>query len=126
MKIFELIKARQVFEEISQRKLPIAVAWKISKFLSKADSDYKFYTERMAEIIREYSLKDDKGVPVQEGGGFKINPELKNECIQKVQELEAVEIDIPDIIFTLEELKDIAFSPTEMNNIAIFIQEEQE
>lgn len=124
MKIFELIKARQVFEEISQQKLPISIAWKISKFLSKIDTDYKFYAERMAEIIREYSLKDDKGAPIQEDGGFKINPELKEECVQKVQELEAVEIEIPDITFTLEELKDISFSPAELKTISAFVKEE--
>ena len=126
MKIYELIKARQVFEGVAKQKLPASTAWKVSKLLNKSAEDYKFYLERMSEIVRDYSLKDDEGNPVMEGDGFKINPELKDECVEKVKELEHVELDAPNVNFTLDELNCTTFSPAEINDIAFFIQEEQE
>ena len=66
----------------------------------KLDDDQKVYEDKRIELCNEFSLKDDSGKPLVDGGNFLFSEEgreLFEEAIKKLQE------EMPDVTKTIIE-----------------------
>lgn len=123
MKIGKLIYIKGVFTPLCQEKLSPRLSYKLMKFISKIEIEEAFFNEKMKEIIDAYAEKGEDGNFIALDGGIKIKDECKIECNKALAELHAVEVEAPNITFTLDELSEVKLSVEDMMALDEFIKE---
>lgn len=93
-------------------KLPFKTAYKFAKLGEIIESETKFFQEKMQEIISNYSEKDENGQPAlaEDGASIKIQEAKVAECQKEINELNNVEVELPNIFFTIEELEALSLT----------------
>ena len=123
MKIIDLINAKNAFNLSCKFGGDMQLAFKVVKFVKSVEEESNFYNDKYKEIILKYTEKDKEGNPVQTENGVKI----KNKCAEKfTQELNAlneVEVKMPEVKFTFEELGKCDLTGTGLYSIYPFIKE---
>lgn len=114
--IKDVVDTRITVGELLKQKLPIKIAYRISKLANKLASEYKFYEEKRLELVKEYGekVKDDEGNETDNIQVTKKNETKFYEELNKIVDLE-VEIDYDPI--SIEELGNIQIEPKLLNPI---------
>jgi hypothetical protein len=83
--------------------------YKLSNLAKIIDEKTAFYREKFQEILKEYGEFDKDGnlIPTEDGNGIKVRPGTEQECIIKINELQMLEVDMPEIKFDIEDFGDI-------------------
>jgi hypothetical protein len=125
MLITNIIQCSDSCAKLSTTKLPFKTAYKLSKLSKAIEDEVAFYREKMQELINEYGQKDEDGdlVFIDNGQGIALKPETQAECYAKIAELEALDIELPDIKFSVDEFADTTLSLEELQPILPFIEE---
>ena len=124
MKLQKIIKAKQVIMEHATEKVAPALGYKLLKLCKAIETEEEFFNKKMADIIETYCKKNEDGSYVEnQKGGLEIKDGKIDECNEAIKELNAVEVDIPDITFTIEELSELKLSVTDLMWIDDFIKE---
>lgn len=125
MNILKIINAKRAFSNYLDAKLPPAVAYKIMKFVRAADTEESFYQTELRKIVEQYGLRNEDGsFATSNDGNILLVEETVEECRKKVDELDSLEIDFPDIHFTLNELSGLSMTVREMDAISAFISDD--
>lgn len=114
-----------VYDKIKDQVIPIQIAYKWSRLLKPLQEASDFYYTELNKIIRLYGEKDENGnlVSLEHGEGVKVSPDKIEEAQTKINELSSLEVDLPDITFSLEELENFKLSLEEFNQFLPFIRE---
>ena len=124
MNIITLINSANIFERFAQTKLSSKLAYKIMKFCKSVAIEEEFYNTKRNEIINMYAVKDAEGqIVVGDDGMISIVPDKLAEANTAIQELNAIEVEAPNIKFTLDELEGLELSIAEMFVLDEFITE---
>lgn len=123
MKIGKLVYTKSVLAPLCKEKLSPRLSYKLMKFISKIEEDEAFFNEKMREIVDMYGEKDAEGNLVSLDGGIKIKEECRSECNKAVAELHAIDVEVPNITFTLDELSEVKLSVEDMMALDEFIKE---
>ena len=107
MKILTLINAKRAFSNYLDAKMPTVVAYKIMKLVCAAGQ-----------------RNEDGSIATKSDGSVPLAKETLMECRQKIDELDSLDVEAPDIHFTLEELSCISITVREMNAISVFISDD--
>ena len=59
MKIYQLLSLPALYNSISDKNLPFALAYKLSKLATQVNEELKFYQENLTKIIEEYGEKEN-------------------------------------------------------------------
>ena len=104
-------------------KLPIKTAYKISRLSNAIDQEIAFYQTKFREIVEEHCQKDESGnyVPTADGRGFQIIPGKEAECNQAMIDLHSLEIELPDITFSIDEFDGMELTVNDLSGIMPFI-----
>ena len=111
--------------ELSNAKLPVKVAYAITKNINKINVELEAYNKEKAKLINKYGEKDEKGkLNVNENG---IIP-LKEEHIEDykdIKELLSIENEIDIHMIQLDDLlnSDYNISPSELMTIDFMIND---
>jgi hypothetical protein len=118
-----ILNFSQFYSLTTSQKLPIKVAYKLSRLATAIESEVTFYQTKFREILNEYCLVDDNGnyVPTDDGQGFKIQPGKEIECNQAMADLHSLEIELPDITFNIDEFDGLELRIQDLNGIMPFI-----
>ena len=109
MNIITLLNISSTLSQYVQTKVSSRLAYKIMKFCKSVATDEEFYSEKKREIVDMYAVKDENGqISVDENGMINIIPDKIAEANAAMQELNSIEVEIPNIKFTLEELDALA------------------
>lgn len=108
-----------LMEFLDREDLGTNLVYWMSKFLSKTDSDYDFYTNEMRKIYDKYAQKSDDENSI-------FVPREKVELFKKaVKELEETEAEDPKVRFKLSELSSgLKLSMKQMYPLLDFVDEE--
>lgn len=100
MLIGEIFKIRNILQSIKSAKIPIKTSYQIAKFLQATEVNGTFYQEKYQEIITTYAERAEDGsfVVAEDGQSVKIDNARTQECLLLIKELEAMEVDIPEIL----------------------------
>lgn len=109
-----------VYPKLKTQTLPLKLSYKLTKFFNAADVELKFMQDRYKEIIDKYTQKDENGNILFDEHGNRI---YIGDFSKEVQDLLNLEVDMPDIMFKLEELENIQLSLEEFEVLFPFIQE---
>lgn len=125
LKMSNIIALKGVCENLKSQKTSVKTAYKISKILNAVEKEFEFYQTKFAEIVNEYSEKDENGQPVliNGGQGVKIQPDKISEAQTKMVELEAIEVDLTTSPLTLDELEGLEISISDMQTLSYIIEE---
>lgn len=113
------------YNVVKDQKIPIKTAYKLSRLAKSIETEIQFYQEKLREIIQKHAILDENGQPVftEENGGVKLIEGHETECYTEMQELQDLDVEIPDITFTLDEFANVELTLDEMNNFMSFIQD---
>lgn len=124
MNITELLHAGAVLNQLAQTKTTSTLAYKIMKFCKSVAVEEEFYNNKRAEIIKEYSVKDEQGNPViSEDGIVDIIVEKRQEAFSAMNDLNNIKVEAPNIKFKLTELEGFELSASDMFALDAFIEE---
>lgn len=124
MNILLLLNAKRVFVQLSQVKLPAQFAYKIMKFCKSIEVEEEFYYKKKSELINIYAARDaDGNLIVNNDDTVKILDGYLNEANAAMQELNNMEVEVPNIKFSLAELDGLHLSVADMYALDPFISE---
>lgn len=124
MNIITLINTANIFNQFAQIKISSKLAYKIMKFCKSVATEEEFYNKKRNEIIDEYAVKDETGQVVADDDGIiKIMPDKIAEASAAMTELNSVDVGVPNVKFTLDELEELEFSVFDMFALDAFIEE---
>ena len=123
MKLIESINFVSFYEKIKEQKMPISLAYKLSKLYHKVKEDETFYHTKLREILYKYGELDEQGnlIPIDDGKGIKIKPDQQIACLTDINELQDTISDIQFDPLALDELKDLEVTPSDIEGIIEFI-----
>ena len=123
MKMYEILDFSKVYNSIKDEKMSIKTAYKLNKLIKKIEEENNFYNIKFHEIIEQYAEKDEQGeYQYIDENSIKIKEGKEQECYKKVSELQNLEIETPNITFSIEELGDINLTIDTVNMLMPFIE----
>lgn len=124
MKMYEILDFSKVYNSVKDEKMSIKTAYKLNKLIKKIEEENNFYNIKFHEIIEQYAEKNDQGeYQYIDENSIKIKEGKEQECYKKVSELQNLEIETPNITFSIEELGDINLTINTVNMLMPFIEE---
>lgn len=124
IKLSEILNFQNFYSKIKDKKLSIKTAYKFTKIFHVMDEEIKFYQTKLKEICETYGEKnEDNSFIFTEDGGIKIKEDKVTECQREIQALSNFTVEIPDFVFTIEELGDLELSVDDLYPVLKFIAE---
>ena len=121
----QVLALQPVYDLIKKKTLPIKTAYKLSRLFKVIDSEARFYTEQLNTIIEQYALRDENGdkVTTNEGNSIQIAPDYIDLTSKKINELLSLDVELPDLMFSLDELDSLGLTMEEVNAFFPLIQD---
>ena len=122
----QILSFRQHVGSFLEQKLPLPVAYKLTKINSAVAKEAEFYNEKFNEIVDKYSKKDDNGnvVMSDDGEQIMIQDDLISECNQALEELMDLEVDINNFNLKIEDFgENIECTAADIEAISPFLNE---
>lgn len=111
------------YEKISSKKFDINTQYKLIKIHKAIKDEEEIYQEQLQINCEPYFEKDEFGNPViNEQGGYKIQQNKMAECYLLMTQMNNLDVQIPDIYFTLDELEKLDLNLEEMEILLPFIK----
>ena len=125
MKIMDLLSFSNFYNQIKNEKINFQLAYKIEKLKREVDFHLNFYEENLNSLILQYADKEEDGElkKTNDGQGIAIQKGKEKECEEKINELINLEIEKPNISFSLDEFNSIQLSIENLKAIMPFINE---
>jgi hypothetical protein len=123
LKMHNILGFSNLYETVKAQKLPMKTAYKFAQLARAVEVELQFYQDKFNTIIREYGLFDENGqlVPTEDGSGIKLREGTEVECYGAIGELQAIDIELPDITFTIEEFSNVELTVVEMDVLMPFM-----
>lgn len=121
-----IVNSINILGELNNARLPIKVAYAITKNINKIDSELKAYNEEKAKLIDKYGEKDKEGkLKADEYGNVTLNKERIKDWNRDIKELLSIENEIEIHMIQLDDLLNIDYtiSPAEFSLIDFMIKE---
>lgn len=111
-----------IFQRISNAKFNIDTQYKLLK-LKKAIAEEEEIYEQQLERLKEYCLRDENGNFIRnEDGGLAVDAERIEECTAIVTEINNIQVQVPDLYFSLDELSPLELTFSELEALDPFIK----
>ena len=121
--INELVQIGNLCEKFSNRVVSARLAYKLAKLSKAISEDINFYQEKYIEYLEMFGERDENGDFVSNKGNIKIISGLEQECKETFNELNSIEVEIPNIKFSLEELEQLNMTMKDMLVFDLFVDE---
>ena len=125
IKMYQVLNILNIYGRVKELKVPAKVAYKFNKLCNAFKDDMNFYHTELDKIIEQYGERDENGslIPLEYGNGIKIKSENVFTAQKELDNLDELEIDAPDIKFTIDELDGLQLSIEDFNRMLPFIEE---
>lgn len=116
-------KFLRAYYKIKNKSFNIQSQYKILKLKKIIDEEVEMARQMLLPFIEEFCLKDDEGrVITDDKGNYKIDPNKYKELEAKLNEYDNIEIQLPDIYFSEDELADLGLTLEELEVFMTFIK----
>lgn len=124
LKMYQIIDFPSFFGKIKSQKLPFKTSYHLTILAQEVEKHIGFYQEKFRELIMNYAKKDEEGnlVPSEDGSGVMLAEETMQEAYSKLAELRDLDVELPDIKISIDDLSEVELSIVEMNVILPFIK----
>ena len=124
-----LIKRNQIsqilniIENNKNKRFDINTQYKMLLIKKKIKEDLELVEEQYQILLNLYGEVNEEGEFVKtEDGGIKIKKGYQSECQKKIQEFNQLDVTIPDVYFTIEELESLNLTLFELEVLEPFIK----
>ncbi len=108
---------------LKTKTFSIETQYKFLKLLKVAKEEQEYVDEQQVFLLDNYAEKTEDGKFIMsEDGGFKIKKEYLNTCTQKIIEINKRQVQLPDLYFSLDELKPLELTLEELELLEPFIK----
>jgi hypothetical protein len=115
MQIYNLIQIKEIFTPHYNEKLSVGLSYKIYKLCNSIEQEERFFNQKRQDVIEEFGQKNDDGsLAVNDQGFIQIIAGKEQDAQKALDELTAIDVDMPNITFTLDELSEIKLSVMDM------------
>ncbi|WP_305153814.1 hypothetical protein [uncultured Clostridium sp.] len=121
-----IVNSINILGELNNARLPIKVAYAITKNINKIDSELKAYNEEKAKLIDKYGEKDKEGkLKADEYGNVTLKKEHIEDWNKDIKELLSIENEIEIHMIQLDDLLNSNYdiSPAELSAIEFMIND---
>lgn len=125
IKMYQVVALSTALAQFTSARLHIKTAYKVSKLSQVVVNEMNFYTEKMNEIIQKYGRRNEDGSLMfsEDGTTVLLRKEDLSECQKEMNELDEVDVEVPDVKFSIDDFGDCEISLQEMNALSPFIDE---
>lgn len=125
IKMYQALNIFNIYGRVKELKVPAKVAYKFNKLCNAFTDDVTFYHTELNKIFEQYGERDENGslIPLEYGYGVKVKSENMPTAQKELNNLDGLEIDAPDIKFTIDELDGLQLSIEDFNRMLPFIEE---
>ena len=109
--------------ELSNKEMPIKISYRIAKILDALGGEYDFYRKKIQNILQKYGEKDDEGQLIIKDNQVPFIKEYADAAAKELEELQDIDINLPDVKINISELEDIKLTPLQVNALKPFIEE---
>ena len=127
MKMSEIILLGRIRSKFANKKMPIKTTYKFTRLFKEIEEQIEFFDHTLQDLIEEYGQKDEnnKFVLTEDRNGVKIKEDKYDECMNKIDELNNLEINLNYIpSFSIDELENSELSMEELSLLMPFITED--
>lgn len=126
LKMLQVLTMKSVFSKLVNERMPVRLAYKISKIVEAIDKESLFYQTELDKLIAEFSEKGEDGEYLTDESGktILIVPEHLEHVRGRIAELEDLDVDFPDQKIGLDELEKFNFTVLEFNSLIPILEEE--
>lgn len=121
-----IVDSVDTLKELNNAKLPVKVAYAITKNINKIDNELKAYIEEKSKLIDKYGEKDKEGkLKIDEKGNIPLKKEYIEDYNKDIKELLSIENEVDIHMIQLDNLlnSDYSISPSELSAIDFMIEE---
>lgn len=121
-----IVNTINVLGELNNAKLPVKVAYAITKNINKINTELKAYNEEKVKLIDKYAEKDEKGkLKTNEIGNVILKEEHIEDWNRDIAELLSIENEMDIHMIQLDDLLNSNYniSPAELTAIDFMIEE---
>lgn len=113
------------YAAVKDQKLPLKTAYHLSKLANAIDSEIQFYHNKLQGIIAQYAEKDENGQPklTDDGMNIKLCAGVEEECYSAINELQQLEVELPDIHFSIDDFANVELTPIEFGAVMPFVED---
>lgn len=122
----KIVNTINVLGDLNNAKLPVKVAYAITKNINKINSELKAYNEEKAKLINKYAEKDKEGkLKADEYGNVTLKEEYIQDWNRDIAELLDIENEIDIHMIQLDDLLNSNYniSPAELAAIDFMIND---
>ena len=113
----------ELLEKLKKQSFFIETQYKFLKINKTLKEERDLFAEQSLYLLSNYAEKDENGqIITKEDGGIKIKEDKLKECASKVQEINNMEVQFPDIYFSLDELEPLGLTLKELELLEPFIK----
>ena len=110
-------------EGLKDKSFNLQTQYKILKLVKAIEEEDELMNQSVLKIANEYAAKDEDGNTITtEDGGIKIDENKKAELALALDGLNAAELQLPDIYFSLEEFEGLNLTLEELDAFIAFIK----
>ena len=121
-----IVNTINVLGELNNSKLPVKVAYAITKNINKINTELKAYNEEKAKLIDKYGEKDKEGkLKTDEYGNVTLKEDYIQDWNKDIAELLSIENEIDIHMINLDDLLNSNYniSPAELSVIDFMIND---
>lgn len=121
-----IVNTINVLGDLNNAKLPVKVAYAITKNINKIDIELKSYNEEKTKLINKYAEKDQEGkLKADEDGNVVLKEEHIEDWNRDIKELLSIENEVDIHMIQLDDLLNSNYdiSPAELAAIDFMISE---
>ena len=112
-----------IIEKLSSQQFSIQTQYKFLKLKQSLTPEWEIYQEQRTGL-QQYLEKDENGNLIySDDGGVKVDMNRYDELMQAVEEMESIDIQLPDIFFSLDELSNLGLTLGELSELEPFIKQ---
>ena len=113
----------ELLEKLKKQSFSIETQYKFLKINKTLKEERDLFAEQSLYLLSNYAEKDENGqIITKDDGGIKIKEDKLKECASKVQEINNMEVQFPDIYFSLDELEPLGLTLEELELLDPFIK----
>lgn len=122
--MWQVLSILGIYDRVKESKVPAKVAYKFNKLCLALNDDAEFYKTELNKIIQQYGEKHEDGTFVfLDEGSIKIRREVYDDARKEISNLDNLDVDAPDVKFTVDELDGLQLSIEDFNRMLPFIED---
>lgn len=117
-------KLMKIIDKLRDQNFNILTQYKFIQIAKALENEQDILQEQISSLIIDYGERDEQEHLIQdESKGIKIKKEYLKECSQKIYDIYELNIQMPDIYFSFDELDSLNLTLGELELLEPFIKE---